>query len=199
MRLCRFRYPSSFSSRSRSSASASTLLRSSAMSCAISSAEAWPSLKMRLRVRYVRPQDATPTVTATLTAMSQIFVRMVKCRRSIYRAEAERGERDGQNRKTAAWMPKPPSREPELLRGLALVHLDEVDVGRRLRRVGRQGDGVVLPLVEAAERDRSRLHGVPAARVRDDAREDLGGAAVDRGGDRAVRRVAARVVDDDRV
>ena len=32
---------------------------------------------MRLRVRYMRPHDATPTVTATLTAMSQIFVRIV--------------------------------------------------------------------------------------------------------------------------
>jgi hypothetical protein len=30
-----------------------------------------------LRVRNIRPQDATPTVTATLTAMSQILVRMV--------------------------------------------------------------------------------------------------------------------------
>ena len=30
-----------------------------------------------LRVRNMRPHDATPTVTATLTAMSQIFVRMV--------------------------------------------------------------------------------------------------------------------------
>src|SRR5450755_4660732 len=48
------------------------------MSCAISSADACPSLKIRLRVRYMRPHDATPTVTATLTAMSQIFVRMVK-------------------------------------------------------------------------------------------------------------------------
>jgi hypothetical protein len=30
-----------------------------------------------LRVRNMRPHDATPTVTATLTAMSQILVRMV--------------------------------------------------------------------------------------------------------------------------
>ena len=32
---------------------------------------------MRVRVRNMRPHDATPTVTATLTAMSQIFVRIV--------------------------------------------------------------------------------------------------------------------------
>jgi hypothetical protein len=32
---------------------------------------------MRARVTNMRPHDATPTVTATLTAMSQIFVRMV--------------------------------------------------------------------------------------------------------------------------
>ena len=32
---------------------------------------------MRSRVRNMRPHDATPTVTATLTAMSQILVRMV--------------------------------------------------------------------------------------------------------------------------
>src|SRR6476620_3241753 len=85
MRLCRFRYPSSFSSRSRSSASASTLFRSSAMSWAISSAAACPSLMMRLRVRYMRPHDATPTVTATLTAMSQIFVRIVTLRAILHR------------------------------------------------------------------------------------------------------------------
>jgi hypothetical protein len=30
-----------------------------------------------LRVRNMRPHDATPTVTATLTAISQILVRMV--------------------------------------------------------------------------------------------------------------------------
>src|SRR5438128_463653 len=47
------------------------------MSWAISSADVWASLMMRARVTNMRPHDATPTVTATLTAMSQIFVRMV--------------------------------------------------------------------------------------------------------------------------
>ena len=47
------------------------------MSCAISSADFCASLMMRSRVTNIRPHDATPTVTATLTAMSQIFVRMV--------------------------------------------------------------------------------------------------------------------------
>ena len=36
-----------------------------------------PVLDDAVRVRNMRPHDATPTVTATLTAMSQIFVRMV--------------------------------------------------------------------------------------------------------------------------
>jgi hypothetical protein len=34
-------------------------------------------LMIRLRVRNMRPHDATPTVTATLTAISQILVRIV--------------------------------------------------------------------------------------------------------------------------
>jgi hypothetical protein len=32
---------------------------------------------MRARVAYIRAHDRTPTVTATVKAMSQIFVRMV--------------------------------------------------------------------------------------------------------------------------
>src|SRR5882672_11153344 len=77
------------------------------MSWAISSADACPSLKMRLRVRYMRPHDATPTVTGTLTAMSQIFVRMVKPT-SIYRGRAERGEGDGQGGGSRARAQKKP-------------------------------------------------------------------------------------------
>jgi len=77
MRECRFRFASTFSSRSRSSASGGTLFRSSTMSCAISSADFWASVVMLLRVTNMRPQEATPTVTATLTAMSQILVRIV--------------------------------------------------------------------------------------------------------------------------
>ena len=50
------------------------------MSCASSSALVWASLKMRLRVKYMRPQDATPTVLAMhhppvdtgITAMDEI-------------------------------------------------------------------------------------------------------------------------------
>ena len=56
---------------------AATLFRSSAMSCASSSALVCASLMIRLRVRNMRPHDATPTVTATLTAISQILVRIV--------------------------------------------------------------------------------------------------------------------------
>ena len=47
------------------------------MSWASSSALAWASLMIRLRVRDMRPHEATPTATATVTAMSQIFVRIV--------------------------------------------------------------------------------------------------------------------------
>src|SRR5262252_5657372 len=52
------------------------------MSCASSSAEPWASAMIRARVRYMRPHDATPTVTATLTAMSQILVRMVTAKKN---------------------------------------------------------------------------------------------------------------------
>ncbi len=52
------------------------------MSCASSSAAVCASLMIWLRVRYMRPHDATPTVTATLTAMSQIFVRIVTLTRN---------------------------------------------------------------------------------------------------------------------
>src|SRR3954471_6689838 len=48
------------------------------MSWASSSALAWASLMIRLRVSDMRPNEATPTATATDTAMSQIFVRIVK-------------------------------------------------------------------------------------------------------------------------
>jgi hypothetical protein len=41
-----------------------------------------------LRVRYMRPHDATPTVTATLTAMSQIFVRIVTLPAILHRTYA---------------------------------------------------------------------------------------------------------------
>jgi hypothetical protein len=37
----------------------------------------------------MRPQEATPTVTATLTAMSQIFVRIVTARPSGFYAPLE--------------------------------------------------------------------------------------------------------------
>src|SRR4029077_1244457 len=47
------------------------------MSCASSWALVCESLMIRLRVRNIRPHEATPTVTATLTAISQILVRIV--------------------------------------------------------------------------------------------------------------------------
>ncbi len=42
------------------------------------------SLMIRLRVRNMRPHDATPTVTATLTAISQILVRIVTVETQSY-------------------------------------------------------------------------------------------------------------------
>src|SRR5688572_21819470 len=58
------------------------------MSCASSSAAVCASLMIWLRVRYMRPHDATPTVTATLTAMSQIFVRIVTLPAILHRTYA---------------------------------------------------------------------------------------------------------------
>src|SRR5438445_12063436 len=63
------------------------------MSCASSAALDWASMMIRLRVRNMRPHDATPTVTATLTAISQILVRIVTWPSNLPRNEQTRPHR----------------------------------------------------------------------------------------------------------
>src|SRR3954469_16437091 len=102
MREWRPRESSTFSSTVRWGAAGGTLFRSSAMSWAISSADVCASLMMRARVTNMRPHDATPTVTATLTAMSQILVRIVTEGRQSYLGLMVRGWRHGARGATKA-------------------------------------------------------------------------------------------------